>query len=214
MIKLDHLTVIAPTLEEGVAHVEECLGLQVPFGTRHDYMGTWNHRLQLGGDRYLEIVAHDPRGVTPKRSRWFGLDNPAAVRSDWDRGRRLRGWVASTSLSGIADRFQGFTDLFGEVVSLPPERPEFGFTIKPDGSLPMDGALPSLIDHRDAPTSMAEIPDLGARLVSFSLRHPEPDIIQQQYKRLECFDPPQVIVGAEFGYHATIETPSGLRELH
>lgn len=53
MLTLDHLTVIAPTLAEGVSHVQACLGLDVPFGSRHDYMGNHNHRLRLGGAIYL-----------------------------------------------------------------------------------------------------------------------------------------------------------------
>ena len=31
MLKLDHLTVIAPSLAEGVEHVRNCLDLDVPF---------------------------------------------------------------------------------------------------------------------------------------------------------------------------------------
>ena len=62
-LRLDHLTVIAPTLSEGVAHVRHCLDLDVPFGTRHDYMGTHNHRLQLGNSVYLEIIALDFGGL-------------------------------------------------------------------------------------------------------------------------------------------------------
>ncbi len=69
MLKLDHLTVIAPTLAEGVLHVKSCLGLDVPFGTRHDYMGSHNHRLQLGNSVYLEIVALDLAGIAPDRAR-------------------------------------------------------------------------------------------------------------------------------------------------
>jgi hypothetical protein len=65
LLKLDHLTVIAPTLSEAVSHVRDCLGLDVPFGSRHDYMGTHNHRLQLGNSVYLEIVALDPDGNDP-----------------------------------------------------------------------------------------------------------------------------------------------------
>ncbi|WP_439710237.1 VOC family protein [Agrobacterium leguminum] len=78
MLKLDHLTVIAPTLAVGVAHVQRCLGLDVPFGTRHDYMGSHNHRLQLGNSVYLEIMALDPAGIlvtiikpSPRSCDWF-----------------------------------------------------------------------------------------------------------------------------------------------
>ena len=82
MLSLDHLTVIAPTLTEGVEHVSDCLGNEVPFGTRHHYMGTHNHRLQVGENVYLEIVALDPDGVDPGRARWFGVDDSGQVRSD------------------------------------------------------------------------------------------------------------------------------------
>ncbi|WP_283967347.1 VOC family protein [Tritonibacter sp. AK171] len=93
MLLLDHMTVIAPSLAEGCAHVEECLGLKVPFGTRHIYMGTHNHRLQLGRRVYLEIVARDPDGVPPPCARWFGLDDQDSVQADWDAGRRYRAMI-------------------------------------------------------------------------------------------------------------------------
>src|SRR5262245_30859908 len=54
MLKLDHLTVIAPTLTEGVAHVRSCIDLDVPFGQRHGCMGTHNHLLQLGDSVALD----------------------------------------------------------------------------------------------------------------------------------------------------------------
>ena len=99
MLKLDHITVIAPSLAEGVLHVRNCLDLDIPFGQRHAYMGTYNHLLQLGDTVYLEVVALDPEADAPDRRRWFGLDDQDKVRSDWEDGRRLRGWVARTMRS-------------------------------------------------------------------------------------------------------------------
>lgn len=153
MLKLDHVTVIAPTLIEGVSHVQNCLDLDVPFGTRHDYMGTHNHRFQLGDSVYLEIIALDPEGAAPERPRWFGLDNQDKVRSDWNAGRRLRGWVASTT--AIDDVVALHGAIFGDKVPLPNTNPTFDFTIPNDGSLPLNGAAPSIIDHRGDPTPMA-----------------------------------------------------------
>jgi len=211
VLKLDHLTVIAPTLIEGVSHVKNCLDLDVPFGTRHDYMGTHNHRLQLGNNVYLEIVALDPDGTEPGRSRWFGLDKQERIRSDWNEGRRLRGWVASTDAidSVISTR----RAIFGEKVALPTAHPTFYFAIPADGSLPLDGAAPSLIDHRGDPTSMASIPDLGARLRSLALEHPDPAAVQMLYRELTIDRPPAIVVGPNVRYRAQIETPSGLKEL-
>ena len=210
MPTLDHLTVIAPSLGEGVSHVRDCLGLDVPFGTRHDYMGTHNHRLQLGSGVYLEIVALDPDGLEPARARWFGLDDERAVRADWEEGRRLRGWVAAT------DRLEAVVaahPFFGEILPLPPSDPVFAFAVPADGSLPLDGAAPSLIDHRGDPTSMADIPDLGVRLRTLTLEHPEPTAVEALYRELRIDRPPTVVRGSSVRYRACVETSAGLAAL-
>lgn len=208
---LDHITLIAPTLGDGVMHVRDCLNLDIPFGTRHTYMGTHNHRLQLGNRVYLEIVALDPDSTKPGRARWFGLDDQRKVRSDWNKGRRLRGWVASTTDIGAV--LSTRMEIFGEEVSLPMDTPEFGFSIPKNGTLPMDGAAPSWIDHRNVPTSMDEIPELGAQLKSFSMAHPDPRAIQDLYCELSIDNAPSITLGPEVRYRAEIETPTGLRVL-
>lgn len=210
MLRFDHITVIAPTLAEGVAHVRDCLDLEVPFGTRHDFMGTHNHRLQLGDRTYLEIVALDPDGVSPGRVRWFGVDDPETVRADWDEGRRLRGWVAATApIEDVVSKHP----LFGDVVPLPAGNPLFAFSIPEDGSLPLDGAAPSLIDRRGSPTSFAGIPNLGAHLKSLTMEHPDPAVIETLYRDLAIDRPPVVIKGPGIRYRAEIETPAGLKVL-
>lgn len=211
MLKLDHLTVIAPTLAEGVAHVRACLDLDVPFGQRHLYMGTHNHLLQLGDMTYLEIVALDPEGESPGRRRWFGLDDQAKVRADWEGGRRLRAWVARTD--AIGDVVAGRETIFGETVPLPQVDSTFDFAIPVDGSLPLDGAVPSLIDRRGKPRSMATIADLGARLISFSLEHPDPDAISVLYQEFDIDRPPPITHGPRLRYRARIGTHAGVREL-
>ena len=211
MLKLDHLTVIAPTLVEGVAHVRACLDIDVPFGQRHAYMGTHNHLLQLGGSVYLEIVALDPDGERPRRARWFGLDNQRAVKADWDAGRRLRGWVAGTDSIDIV--LAGRESIFGKKVSLPWIEPSFDFGIAEDGSLPLAGAAPSIIDRRGKPRSMTTMADLGARLPRFSLEHPDASAISKLYRELEIDRAPNVAPGAEIRYRARIETPEGVKVL-
>ena len=211
MLKLDHITVIAPSLAEGVLHVRNCLDLDVPFGQRHAYMGTYNHLLQLGDTVYLEIVALDPEADAPDRPRWFGLDDQNKVRCDWDEGRRLRGWVARTDT--IDAIIAGRGDIFGEKVPLPTVNASFDFAIPNDGSLPLDGAAPSLIDRRGKPRAMATIVDLGARLRSFTLEHPDPAAVEALYRALTVDRPPDIRRGSKLRYRAQIETPAGPREL-
>ncbi|MGG5817217.1 VOC family protein [Falsiroseomonas sp. HW251] len=211
MLELDHLTVIAPTLAEGCAHARACLDLDIPFGQRHGYMGTVNHLLQLGAGVYLEIVAVDPDTAGPGRARWFGLDDRRAVRAAWDAGRRLRAWVARTD--GLDAFLAGREDTFGKKVSLPWSDPSFDFALRDDGALPLDGAAPCIIDRRGRPRSMATIADLGARLRSFSLEHPDAAGISALYRELGVSRGPAILQGSEPRYRARIETPAGVREL-
>ena len=205
---LDHITVTAPSLPEGVEHVRACLGIDVPYGTTHPEMGTHNHRLRLGGDAYLEIIAIDPAAPAPAGPRWFGFDRMDEVRSDWASGRRLRAWVARTDDIDALLTAQGET--FGRKIRIG----QFArFSLLPDGALPLSGALPSVIDRAGQQPPSAKMADLGARLLELVLEHPSPDEIAALYRKLEIRDPPPVRKGETIRYLATIETPGGIRTL-
>ncbi len=216
MLQLDHITVIAPTLAEGVAHVRTCLDLDVPFGRQHPDMATHNHLLRLSGAEsgesiYLEIIAVNTEAPRPTRARWFGLDDQAQVRADWERGRRLRGWVARThELDAVLARHG---HLLGRKVDFTSANGSFCFAIPEDGSLPLDGAAPSVIDRHGKPPSVATMADAGARLQSLILEHPEPARIEALYRDLGVAQPPTVTRGEQLRYRARIDTPGGLKEL-
>jgi hypothetical protein len=53
---LDHLTVAALTVDEGVDHVRRSLGVVMPPGGAHPLMGTHNHLMRLGARRRIIAV--------------------------------------------------------------------------------------------------------------------------------------------------------------
>jgi hypothetical protein len=86
--RLDHLVIVADTLEQGSHWCEATLGAAPVAGGRHALMGTHNRLLAISGDRfvdvYLEIIAIDPDAPPPRRPRWFAMDDlalQAAVRT-------------------------------------------------------------------------------------------------------------------------------------
>lgn len=213
MLTLDHLTLIAPSLEEGAAHVHACLGIDLPAGREHPDMGTHNRLLRLGDGVYLEVIALNPAAPPPAQARWFGLDDQDAVREAWHRGHRLRGWVARTQQMDAVLAQHGH--LLGSKTQLSAgAAPPYFFAIPPGGALPLAGLAPSMIDRGQRPPPIAAMPDLGAQLGSFTVEHPDPAMVRDLYAALGIAHAPQVEKGATFRYRAEISMPGGLRLLH
>ena len=208
MLQFDHITVIAPSLDEGMAHIRASLGLEIAHGAHHADMGTHNRRLRLGEDAYLEVIAVDPSAPPPARPRWFGLDGAETIRSEWAEGLRLKAWVARTE--DIEAALASHGRLLGAKTWL---EDRFHFSVLPDGALPLGGALPSVIDRGGRPPPSRRMADQGARLREFVLEHPSPDEIIGLYKELGLSNPPKVRAGPCLRLRAVIDTPSGQKVL-
>ena len=173
-VQLDHLVVAAHTLDQGVAHITNLLGVAPSGGGRHVGMGTWNKVLHLGDATYLEVIAIDPSSPHPDRPRWLGLDDPTIQAMLRERPRLIT-WVArthdlitSSSLLPVPIniRMMSRGDLSWQ----------FAFTA--DGALMEHGLIPHLIQW-DAGQShpTASMPDHGLRLSGLRGFHPQPDLI-------------------------------------
>lgn len=211
MLSLDHLTIVAPTLKDGVEHVRACLGIEMPYGGRHPEMGTHNHVLRLGDEAYLEVIAVDPGGLVPASPRWFGLGDPKAVRSHWTAGLRLRGWVARTNDLDAVLAVHG--PVLGGAIRVSRDGNHSRISMPRDGSLPLGGALPSVIERGGREPPAQRMLDLGARLTGFELEHPEPSEVEAWYRRLGVAGHPRVRKGPAIRYRASIDTPGGARTL-
>lgn len=160
---LDHLVVTADRLENGVARVEAATGLKMSGGGAHEVMATHNRLMSLGAEEYLEVIAVDPDAPAPKRARWFDLDRqgPGVVLSHWAvRVENLE--AAQRAAPGGA----------GRPVALSRGGFRWRMAVPDDGRLPFDGLFPGLIEW-DGAHPAPGLPDLGARLVSLTLSHPD-----------------------------------------
>ncbi len=203
---VDHLAVAASSLEAGALVLERWLGVPLSHGGQHARMGTHNRLLRLGPSSYLELIAIDPAGAKPEHPRWFELDDPA-TQGRLATGPRLVHWVARVETTALPDLpidvgpWEAFQR--GEL--------SWRLTVRPDGTLPADGVVPSLISWPGAPHPAALLPDVGVTLEALELMHPHAPWIRIQLDMLGLdvlctYNPrPQLV--------ARLATPGGPRIL-
>lgn len=212
--RIDHIVVIARTLEEGSAYCEAMLGMRPGKGGEHARMGTHNMLLALGGSIYLEVIAINPAGAPPVMKRWFGMDTEAV------RAKAAR----SPFLGAFAI---GVDDIHGANAALPStggihvmqrDALQWQITIPMDGELIENGAIPTLIQWPPGVHPTLAMPESGCRLEALRVHHPEPLKLAHQWE-LIGLRPNRLlsIVAGEAGakpfLSANIATPGGLKTL-
>ena len=206
---MDHVAITAPSLEIGVEYVRKALGVSPQVAGEHPRMGTHNALLKLGEKCYLEIIAINPNAPRPNRPRWFQLDEP-----DADRPIRLATWIARTD--DIHAAAAASPVLLGEVEPMSRGHMSWLITMPRDGSLPLHGIAPTLIQWPAGVHPTSTLPESGCFLVHLEGFHPEAkkiaSVLQSigfegdfRVSALPRDEQPYLV--------AHIQTPAGLRQL-
>jgi hypothetical protein len=188
--RLDHLVVLAATLDEGAAWCEATLGVVPGPGGAHPLMGTHNRLLRIATvdypRAYFEIIAIDPR-ARPERAaaRWFDMDDETVRDALRQSGPRLAHFVANVprmadALEALS--FQGIDR--GEPLAASRETPrgllQWRIAVRPDGRRLFDGCLPTLIEWGEVHPASA-MPESGVRLHHVVATHPRAADLQRAY---------------------------------
>ena len=203
-LELDHLAVVCRSIEEGVASVERALGVGMSPGGKHDVMGTHNALLSLGPDVYLEAISVDPAASPPDRNRWFNLDNHAGP-------PQLANWVCRTD--DIATALDAAQEGTGTPMALARGELAWRMAVNETGKLPFDGAMPALIQWDTDAHPCQTLPDVGLRLHSLDVFHPEASGLLEAFPALKTLGSVTVRRGPGKRLVARISTPGGMRAL-
>ncbi len=217
--QLDHLVVIAATLDEGVAWCEATLGVSPGPGGRHALMGTHNRLFSIASpafpQAYFEIIAIDPAAPPPARRRWFDMDEPALQERVRRNGPQLLHWAArvpDARAAVAALQAQGLDR--GEVIAASRPTPsgllQWQITVREDGQRLYDGALPTLIQW-GAVHPAAAMPASGVTLSSFELQHPQAETLARACQTLGLPGVPVQAGPAQL--RARLQTPEGSIEI-
>ena len=227
--QIDHLVVMASTLDAGVAWCEATLGIIPAAGGEHEKYGTHNRLFKIASPQfplaYFEIIAINPEAMIPKRAqvpRWFDMDD-AALQKAVAKGPRLVHFVSSTEDVKAARhvlRTQGIER--GQVVHASRKSSKgtlnWQITVREDGERLFNGCLPTLIQwgKPDATEPLRlhprnSLPRSGVTLQSLTVSHPSGAKLQAAFDAIGLAD-----IAIETGpanLVASLQTPKGLVQL-
>ena len=227
--QIDHLVVMAASLDQGVQWCEDTLGITPGPGGEHEKYGTHNRLFKIASPQfplaYFEIIAINPAAVIPKRAqvpRWFDMDD-AAVQKAVAQGPRLVHFVSSTEDVKSARhvlRTQGIER--GQVVHASRKSSKgtlnWQITVREDGERLFNGCLPTLIQwgKPDATEPLRlhprnSLPRSGVTLQSLTVSHPSGVKLQAAFDAIGLAD-----IAIETGpanLVASLQTPKGLVQL-
>jgi hypothetical protein len=227
--QIDHLVVMAASLEQGVQWCEDTLGITPGPGGEHEKYGTHNRLFKIATPQfplaYFEIIAINPAAVIPKRAqvpRWFDMDD-AALQKAVAQGPRLIHFVSSTEDVKAARhllRTQGIER--GQVVHASRKSSKgtlnWQITVREDGERLFNGCLPTLIQwgkpEATEPLRLHprnSLPRSGVTLQSLTVSHPSGAKLQAAFDAIGLAD-----IAIETGpanLVASLQTPKGLVQL-
>jgi catechol 2,3-dioxygenase-like lactoylglutathione lyase family enzyme len=197
---LDHILLGCNDLDKGIAFVEESTGVRAAFGGVHPGAGTHNALLSLGENRYLEIIAPDPKQPASADSRDLRkLEEPVLV-----------GWAAHPGdIEALAARLKQ--------EGIAATGPNPGSRKRPDGRVlhwktlglkdDAAGLLPFFIEWSDDSLHPSVDSPQGCRLLTFEAFTPKPGELRRKAMELRLDLPISEARGTSL--HAVIAGPKG-----
>jgi hypothetical protein len=224
--QIDHLVIVAQSLEQGVQWCEDTLGITPGPGGEHTLYGTHNRLFKVASPSnpmaYVEIIAINPAAVRPKRAcpkRWYDMDDPALQKAVAKEPRLVHFVVNTPDIRAarMAIRMQGIDR--GPAISAS-RRTNRGtlnwqISVRADGQRLFDGCMPTLIQwgkpEATDPLKLHPRNTLtrsGVTLQSLEVIHPSAAKLQAAYDAIELNR--VTVTEGTANLKATLHTPKGV----
>ena len=224
---LDHLVVLAASLDEGAAWCEATLGVTPGPGGEHPLMGTHNRLLRTSSpafpQSFLEIIAINniaQNGHPTRTWRWFDMDNPVLKARVVGHGPQLIHWVARVpDVQAAVARLAAQGIDRGPAIAATRQTPrgllQWQITVRDDGQRLFAGCLPTLIQWgaaQDTPMTVPHpadaLPHSAVTLQSLELASPDAAALNAAFPAIGLHDWRATAGPARL--LATLATPKGL----
>lgn len=227
---LDHLVIVASSLDQGVAWCEATLGITPGPGGEHKLFGTHNRLFKIATPvnpmAYCEIIAINSGAVCAIKQgskRWFDMDNPV-LQAAVAQAPRLVHFVASTAdvqATCAALNAQGIDRGPALEASRHSRKGllQWRITVREDGQRLFNGVLPTLIQWGKSGDAEPlrlhprhSLPRSGVTLQSLAVTHPDASALRAAYAAIGLQG--IAIQEGPANLTATLKTPKGLVTLH
>ena len=191
MITFDHIAIAANTLAEGATYMRNLTGLTFPKGGEHPDMATHNLVTALGPDTFAEVISINLDATPPNRPRWFELDNPVAQA----KFPRTQAWLLRTDdIDSCIRKAAALGIDLGTATPFKRDALRWRFTVTTDGSIPLDGAAPLLLqwDETGPNHPASRMTDLGLRMDSLTIDTPHADRLIELLETLGLQKTPEI----------------------
>jgi hypothetical protein len=190
MIEFDHIAIGTSNLNDGVKWAESKLHSKIPYGGKHDQMGTHNHVLSSGNKTYLEILSKDVSAPPNKRNTWFGMNDPKVELALY-KSPKIIGWVCRTKninrTLALLENLGIDTD-FGKPIEMSRGKLKWKFSLRSDGLIPLWGSAPILIEWRGTKHVSFQMADTGLRFKRLLIATPHKNALESLLWTLDFND--------------------------
>ena len=228
--QIDHLVVVAHTLELGVQWCEATMGITPGPGGEHALYGTHNRLFKIATPAnplaYLEIIAVNPKAVRSANApgkRWFDMDDAALQAAVAKQPQLVHFVVGTDDIQAARTALKALGIDRGPAVQASRHSRrgllQWQITVRDDGQRLFNGALPTLIQwgKQGAAEPLRlhprnSLPRSGATLHGIAITHPTADKLQKAYEAIGLTG-----IALETGpanIAATLHTPKGPVTLH
>lgn len=223
--QIDHLVVVAQTLELGVQWCEATLGITPGPGGEHAQYGTHNRLFKIATPThplaYLEIIAINSEAIKPsdiRARRWFDMDD-AALQAAVSAVPRLVHFVANTDDIQAARNALKAQDIDrGPAVHASRHSRrgllQWQISVRDDGQRLFNGALPSLIQWGKPGAAEPlrlhprnSLPRSGVTLQGMAITHPTAPKLQAAFEAIGLVGIP--VETGPANITVTLHTPKG-----
>lgn len=201
--EIDHIVLVVPNLELGMASLFEKTGVMPIFGGRHLKQGTHNALLRIGESSYLELLAVDRENKDISAPRWMGVD---LINSSCITRWAIKSDTIQSQLE-VLNRYNKNLGFSKEGQRITPSGNQLVWELSVPLPKPKVEVIPFLIDWKE---SIHPSKGLGnqCKISRFTLGHPNPLIINEVLKELN-FEM-TIFKASEPTIVLELETPKGV----